>query len=421
MLASLLARFHQPGEYEIDRYAGWTASLQKLRDDWASGVRAKPDELSRYLDDIPDEQRPDALQDLTAEHLRLAWREGRGPCLEEYPIEEVPSELMEDELLARYQLPHGDMPGLEEYLRRYNLRPDALALLARRFLDAGRYVKLRKIGLGAMGEVWDAYDSHLRRRVAIKQPRADLATPAEALRLFAAEARITAGLDHPGIVSVHEFRDGPEPFCVMRLVDGPTLGARIADFHRPPLERSEAEQRMLWHQLLFSFTSACEAVAYAHTRDVLHRDLKPANIVVGEHGVTAILDWGNDSIAGTPDYMAPEQADGIADARTDVFGLGAILYELLTGRSPHGWPEGSRPGNWREHVRAARFEPPRRIDPRAERALEAVCLRALNRDPAHRYQTAAELALEMARYLACEPVLAWQEPLHRRFIRMLLR
>ena len=177
--------------------------------------------------------------------------------------------------------------------------------------------------------------------------------------------------------------------------------------------------------------NVANAVAFAHSRGVAHCDLKPGNVIVGDFGEAVILDWGmarrlghpdagaRGAVAGTPDYMAPEQTDGFADERSDVFGLGAVLYELLTARSPQGWQEGARPSDWVEKVRAARFERPRQIDPDASRALEAICLRALQRDPTQRYPSAAQFALELKRYIAGEPVMAWTPPLHLRLLRKL--
>lgn len=400
MLASLVARYHQLGEHEVDRYGAWSGALQKLRADWQAGTRTlSPHD---YLADVPDSQRAEALHDLIAEHLRLAWAAGPGPTLDAYMLSDLPVELIEDEFLARYQLPHGDAPSLDGYRQRFPTRPEVLRLLAPRFLSDGSYVKLRKIGLGALGVVWEAHDAQLHRRVAIKEPRTDIPNPADALRCFIAEALLTAGLEHPGIVAVHEMHDGAEPFYVMRLVTGCTFGERIAEYH----QFTAWDRRLAWQQLLESLIRICDAIAYAHSRGVLHRDLKPANIILGEHGNTAVLDWGNDAVAGTPDYMAPEQVDRIADERTDVFGLGAVLYELLTSRSPHGWAEGVRPHDWQRLVREAHFEKPRRLNPQIPRVLEAICLKALSRDPTARYQTAAELARDLRCHIAGEPVSA---------------
>jgi serine/threonine-protein kinase len=348
----------------------------------------------------------------------------------------VPAELVEDEFLARYQLPHGDTPSVHEYQQRFPARADVMDLLGQRCLDGGRFVKLHKRGLGAMGEVWEAYDHGssrpsdgrgIRGRVAIKEPKASLTDKAEALRRFAEEARVTAGLEHPGIAALreHQSSEGFAPIYLMRLVNGQTFAERIRDFHVPPVGRTPHEQRLLWNQLARSFLRVCEAMVHAHARGVLHRDLKPGNVVVEEAGDAVILDWGmatrvsfaiptgpsRSIIAGTPDYMPPEQADGLTDIRSDVFGLGAILYEVLTGRSPHGWSHGSRPADWLRIVREAQFQPPRRLRPQTPRPLEAICMKTLALEPNHRYQSAAELAEDVQRHLAGERVSVGGEPI----------
>jgi serine/threonine protein kinase len=269
-----------------------------------------------------------------------------------------------------------------------------------------------------------------------------------------AEARITAGLEHANIVTVHACEQEPDqtPFYVMRLVEGRTLSEFIRDYHQPPVDQSPGVTRLLWRRLLQSFVAVCDGVAYAHAHQVLHRDLKPGNILVGEFGETVILDWGmarqmpsaaaaisggpevsgesprngctdaiGSIVVGTPQYMAPEQAGGITDARSDVFGLGAMLYELLTNRPPYDWADGAQPADWMRLVREARFPPPRQLNPQAPRPLEAICRRALARDPLQRYQSADELSQEMGRYLAGEPASAWTAPFWDRGWRMLRR
>ena len=128
--------------------------------------------------------------------------------------------------------------------------------------------------------------------------------------------------------------------------------------------------------------------------------------VEGSSAEAAAHDASNNLVVGTPQYMPPEQADGNSDARSDVFGLGAVLYEILTARSPHAWPEGFLPADWLSRVRQAPIVPPRRVKRRASAALEAVCLKALAHNPAERYQSAAELARDIHHYLAGEPVAA---------------
>ncbi|MEW6304790.1 MAG: serine/threonine-protein kinase [Verrucomicrobiota bacterium] len=429
MIVSIVARFQGHGEREVDRYAAWQSALQRLRDDWQAARQSEIWQLENYLPDVPESQRAGAMEDLVAEHLRLTWQAGVGRPLEQYfeslrdsfpalaSAETIPATLVEDEFLARYQSPHGDTPTLPEFRRRFPGRADVFALLGHRFLAAGRYVLLHKLGLGEMGEVWRAYDTQLRREVAVKRPRAAHISNGESRRRFAAEAALTAGLEHPGIASVHEFHEGAEPFYVMRLVNGRPFGERIRDYHQAPADQSRKDRRLQRHQLLNSFVAVCDAVAFAHARGIIHRDLKPGNVVAGDHGDTVILDWGMAKrfadaepdarpIVGTPEYMPPEQADGNADTRSDVFGLGAILFELLTTRFPQPWPEGSRPADWRRMVREARIPHPSQLKADTPRALEAICLKALAHSPADRYQSADELAREVRSYLAGEPVTA---------------
>jgi serine/threonine protein kinase len=206
----------------------------------------------------------------------------------------------------------------------------------------------------------------------------------------------------------------------MRLASGQTLGEAARDYHQPIAAASRRERELAWHRLLGSVRSVAEAVAYAHDHGVIHCDLKPGNIVVGEHGETTLLDWGmarlcgspetalagpagiapQPAIAGTPAYMAPEAVDGLADPRTDVFGLGAVLYEVLTGRSPHGWSDGMPPCDWQSRVREACIERPGKTGPAVPRALATICVRALAREPGDRYQSAAEFADDLRACLA---------------------
>ena len=444
MLTSLLARYSALGNREVDRYAGWLSALESLRDDWQRGEPWRVAGLRARLDGVPGPQRAGAIQDLIAEDLRLSWQAGKGVRLETYMAEVggefrdlaspavVPAELVEDEFLARYHRPHGDMPSLEEYQQRFLIRDDVTQLLARRCVG-GRFVKLHKLGLGAFGAVWEAHDRETNLRVAIKEPRSALSDRAQALRRFAEEARITACLEHHGITTLREHPpgDGADAVYVMRLVKGSSLAGRIRNFHFPGGDRSAGEQRGLWDQLLGLFAAVCDAMEYAHARGVLHRDLKPANVIIEDGGGPVILDWGAAArpprsaevdptpgvIAGTPDYMAPEQADGRADERSDIFALGAILYEILTGSSPHGWSDGARPASWLHFVREARFRLPSLLRPQTPPALEAVCLKALARDPNDRFESAGELAAEVRRHHFGQPAEAGSEPISVRITR----
>ena len=233
---------------------------------------------------------------------------------------------------------------------------------AERFRDRGR------IGIGGMGEVRQAYDELLQRNVAIKTLKHKLASSGAQTQRFLQEVLVTSQLDHPNIVPVYDvgFTKSNHPFFVMKLVRGETLSSQLGAYQDPaPLEH-----------FLRIFLKVCEAVGFAHSRGVIHRDLKPNHIMVGPHGEVYVMDWGlafigaelrprateitpiyptmatlheaqtmhtgpkpeHGQILGTAAYMAPEQAQGRTydiDARTDIFGLGGILYHLLTGKAPY--------------------------------------------------------------------------------------
>ena len=253
------------------------------------------------------------------------------------------------------------------------------------------------------------------------------------------EARITGQLEHPSIVPVYEMSrgdDGKRPFYTMRFIKGRTLSEAVRDYHRHVKER--ASSTVEFHALLNNFVSVCNAVAYAHSRGVIHRDLKGQNVIVGEYGEVILLDWGLAKLAdrpedsripgmqlgegegrgetldgealGTPAYIPPEQAEGKWDKvekRSDVYGLGAILYEILTGRPPF---DGENTAAVLRRVIQEPPERPRSVNAKTPKALEAVCLKALAKKPEDRFASAADLAAEVRRYLADEPVTSWREP-----------
>ena len=244
-----------------------------------------------------------------------------------------------------------------------------------------RYELVSILGRGGMGVVYVARDTALDREVALKIfDRA----PGDAN-----EARLIARLEHPGIVPVHDFGELPDGrlFYAMKLVRGDRL------------DRWMGAGREIGERLGV-FLRVCDAVAFAHAHGVVHRDLKPANVMVGEFGEVLVLDWGiaselriadsglrtADSIAGTPDYMAPEQARGDAgvDHRADVFALGAMLAGIAVGSAP----------------------------------VVAIARKAQSPDPASRYQSVAALAADVNRYLAGRAVEAHREPLVDRLVRI---
>jgi serine/threonine-protein kinase len=309
-----------------------------------------------------------------------------------------------------------------------------------------RYRLDRLHAAGGIGQVWVAHDGQLGRDVALKELRPDWErSPAYAER-FIREAQITSQLEHPGIVPVYELSQRPEdgrPFYVMRFVRGQTLTHAIQAYHAR--RRQGKAGAVEFRALVQAVVALCQAAAYAHARGVLHRDLKGQNVVLGDYGEVVLLDWGlaklrgqsepaadaapvrlgpgaadrtqPGEVLGTPAYMAPEQAEGRLDRideRTDVYGLGAILYEVLTGQPPY---TGEDRNEVLRRVRDEEPAPPRALCRDAPPALEAVCLRALAWLPQDRYASATELAAELQSWLADEPVRAYPEPAAGRALR----
>ena len=273
----------------------------------------------------------------------------------------------------------------------------------------------RELGRGGMGRVLRVFDRELGRRVAMKQLRRDRwrAAGPELRRRFMTEARITARLEHPAIPPIFEIGDDASIglYYTMRLIDGRDFSQVIRSVHRGEGDWSKIRAMGVVLQ-------ACEAVSHAHSHGVLHRDIKPANVMVGTQGEVYVVDWGiskslaieeaggqdakdtaRGRVLGTPMYMAPEQARGATDeidARTDVYGLGAMLYELLTGEPPFGEHRESTPDELRERV-VAGLEP-RPVEQVAKKeppALLAICSRAMARDPDERYPDVASLAADL--------------------------
>jgi serine/threonine protein kinase len=319
-----------------------------------------------------------------------------------------------------------------------NLLISTVALIGEQTSD--RYTITRLHATGGIGRVWLARDGALGRDVALKELRPDRSQDAVAAR-FLKEARITGQLEHPGIVPVYELGHRPsdnQPFYTMRFVRGRTLREAIKAYHQKREEKTLGP--LDFRDLLTAFLGVCNAIGYAHSRGVIHRDLKPANVVLGDYGEVMVLDWGlakvvadgpeadstepplreqpaagenptiQGQVLGTPAYMAPEQADGRLDQidnRTDIYGLGAVLYEILTGHPPF---DGQNTEDVLNHVRHLTPLRPRTRVRETPLPLEAVCLKCLHKRPADRYATTKELAADIQRFLADEPVSAYREP-----------
>jgi serine/threonine protein kinase len=293
-------------------------------------------------------------------------------------------------LIAQYRQASDSLEGLPRHVGR-GAEPASTALPV---FEGFRTIE--RIGMGGMGDVYKLHDLKLDRLVAAKIVRGD-GRMASGLAGFLSEARALALFQDRRIVQIHEFRDrATPPVIIMEYVDGFELG-RLA----PSLE---------FHQRARIIKEVCEAVHHAHQVGVQHRDLKPSNIMLDGELRPKILDFGLSSndparghFRGTPRYLAPEQLDTAQpiDARTDVYALGAVLYELLCGVPP---VDGANDDDIVANVHAGAIRLPVEIAPRTPEPLQAIALKALETRPADRYQSAHEMALDLGRYLEGRPV-----------------
>ncbi|MEQ1905654.1 MAG: serine/threonine-protein kinase, partial [Pirellulaceae bacterium] len=332
----------------------------------------------------------------------------------------------------------------------------------------GRFRVLSLLARGGIGQVMRAMDTELNREVAIKVIQPSLAEIDDLRERFMREAEITGRLEHPGIVPVYGKGEDSEeqPYYAMRLVRGESFHQAIEDFHARAGHRPRFDS-IMFQKLLRRFLSVCETIAYAHSRGVIHRDIKPQNILLGPFGETLVVDWGlakvtsvPDSLPsrpesestlddelrfsladdldtpstsaanwsveltqsvgaliGTPAYMSPEQARGESQSigpASDVYGLGATLYTLLTGRTRF---VDSDVSDTLRQVISGEFARPRDLNQSIPRSLEAICLKALALKPEDRYVSASDLASDIEHWLADEVVSAARESIAVRMIR----
>jgi eukaryotic-like serine/threonine-protein kinase len=329
-----------------------------------------------------------------------------------------------------------------------------------------RFRILRAHAKGGLGQVFVAWDDELHREVALKEIQERYADNADSRARFLIEAEITGRLEHPGIVPVYGlgcYADG-RPFYAMRFIKGGSLKDAIERFHKNtsssetndaaanPQTRRRPRTDFLgleFRKLLGRFIDVCEAMQYAHDRGVLHRDLKPGNIMLGKYGETLVVDWGlaksgvrgretgvGDTeraeptlrpasasgsaetmpglALGTPQFMSPEQAAGqlqYLGPASDVYSLGATLYNLLTGKVPF---EATDVGVLLANVQLGEFRPPRELRPEIPPALDAICLKTMALRPADRYPSPIALAEDLEHWLADEAVSAHREPMSAR-------
>ncbi|MBY0513988.1 MAG: serine/threonine protein kinase, partial [Gemmataceae bacterium] len=428
------------------------ALVEQFEDAWHAGA---PVEVGAFVQDVADRTDPPLDADsrrplvvwLIEVDLEFRWKRRPpgtpGPDLHHYaarvpdlgPPDSWPKELILAEYQARRQW--GDQPDVESFVRRFPSRRDELLpelvrideeVAKARTRSADRptppehdldrtadgstahypavpgYEVRRELGRGGMGVVYLARHVKLDRLVALKmvvQGTAGRST----LNRFLAEAGAVAAVRHPNVVQVYDYgENGGAPFLALEYLPGGTL----ADVLRDGQRLSPAEAAAL-------VAKVARGVAAAHARGVVHRDLKPGNVLLDDAREPKVADFGlakrdgradltrSGAILGTPAYMSPEQADGdrFIGPQADVWALGAILYEALTGRRPFS---GSDAGAVLRKVRAGEFRPPRARVRGLSRDLDLICRTCLERSPSDRYPTAAELADDLERYLRGEPI-----------------
>ncbi len=377
----------------------------------------------------------DNLVDERCDAFELAWRNGPRPSISDFigPDDEphrnrLFCELLLVELECRRKL--GEQPVESEYLRdfpefvtdvhattfRYGTAAFAPVLAngegaapdvsKRPGGQIAHFELVERLGAGAMGEAWKAWDTRLKRNVTIKLPRAILLTDND-LQRFLREGRAAAQLSHPQLACVHEIRNEG---CTFYIVAGFVEGRN--------LQQHAAARQLPFGEIVKICASIAAALQHAHNEGVVHRDLKPANIIIDPTGLPHIIDFGlaklldsesdltlNGELVGTPAYMPPELANGDgpkAVAQTDVYSVGVILYELLVGRCPFA---GSR-SSVISQILACQPPGPRTLRPAIPKDLETICLTAIQKEPEKRYATAQALAEDLQRFADGLPIRA---------------
>ncbi|HWE35207.1 MAG TPA: protein kinase [Isosphaeraceae bacterium] len=396
---------------------------------WRVGLRPA---IEGYLPRADPAERRSVLIELVHTELEYRVKDGEPARAEDYlrrfpelaGDRETERELIEAELELRRRRDPG--LDLDDYLARFPAHHEALLALRGRLATAdrpasaaparpaaaaralGKYELLEEVGRGTAGVVYRARDAELDRVVALKVPRADRLESAEDVAPFLREARSAAQLHHPNIVRLLDFgRADGSCFLAYEFVAGTTLARRLAT-GRIPFRQAAALAGQI-----------AGALGHAHRMGVIHRDLKPANVLIDAEGRPCLADFGlarrqegevtvtpDGAALGTPAYMPPEQVRGEShrvDGRADLFSLGVMLYEMLAGERP--FRGDTRPALYRQILEDEPY-PPRRRNDRIPRDLETICLKCLEKEPAGRYATADDLAEDLRRFLAAEPILA---------------
>jgi tRNA A-37 threonylcarbamoyl transferase component Bud32 len=373
----------------------------RFEDAWRAGQRPR---LEDFLGNTAEAERAPLLRELLRLELQYRLRAGEQPNPQEYQLRFPGQDDLIDALLPASEA--FTLPGANQ------TAPDPTSFPQ----SFGEYELLAEVASGGMGVVFKARQVGANRTVALKMIRPEILKDLKEdpqqqrvwLERFRAEAEHAAGLDHPHIVPIYEVGEQQgRPFFSMKLIEGQSLSQRLQDESGDP----QAAARLI--------VKVARAVHHAHQRGILHRDLKPGNILLDAQGEPHVTDFGlsrrldnsraltqTGALLGTPSYMAPEQVRAAKDLTTavDVYALGAILYELLTGRPPF---RGELYDVYMQ-ILEKEPEPPHALNSALDRDLETVCLKSLEKEPGRRYESAAALADELERWLRAEPITARQ-------------
>jgi serine/threonine protein kinase len=428
-------------DLEFNTQAPFTVATPPLQARSPAAYSKQPNSVGPNLNEEPTERKPGILPDQTELPVDLhADYATVAPNLPVFSPLDPPTDLF-----GSRESPHGQSP----------FGPDFPHPAAERFRI------LREHAKGGFGKVFVAEDLELGREVAFKEIQHKYADDRETQVRFLREARITGGLEHPGIVPIYGLgvHENGRPYYAMRFIRGESFQQAIRAYHdADPATHNAADRQLEFRRLLRRFIDVCNALEYAHAQGIAHRDLKPGNIMLGEYGETLVVDWGlaksfvepdaesepgtSNSMAsatdgsmsattprsrlarlsddgslqtmagasvGTPQFMSPEQARGLedeVDSLSDIYSLGATLYCIVTGA---GAFTGKSVDEVIQQVIRGKFPPPKVTNSEVPTPLNAICLKAMARLPSERYPSAKALADDIEHWLADEPIEAYQE------------
>jgi WD40 repeat protein len=418
------------------------------------GPRSVDEFATQYL----PESGPDAIRAMLRQEIDERRRRGEHPTADEYRIRFAAHMAVIEDLFATAVNDDPQATAAHQSYERSSAgyARDGLVGGAPALRGNSRYRIIKPHAKGGLGEVFIARDEEIDRDVALKEIQARYGDDPDSRARFLKEAEITGKLEHPGIVPVYGLGTYPDgrPYYAMRFIQGDSLGDALERFHDPARKWKDDNQRRLeFRGLLQRFIDVCNAIDYAHSKGVLHRDLKPGNVMLGQYGETLVVDWGlakriedktpermssmgpvkplmEDSgltqygqVLGTPAFMSPEQAAGKLDEMgpaTDVYGLGATLYTLLTGEPPFTAGDlESLMATVRKGLPIARY--PRKLNRRIPAPLESICVAAMAVKPADRYPTAKRLSQDVENWLADSKVSVHHEGKLERYSRFTRR